>query len=711
MLEDMRHALLGETQTGRRDAPPQEMNVEPSAEPSGYLDTAVGTQSLVPAALPAEPVGDVLALPAQTDGVDEPPADGSPEATDSPAPRPYSRLGQAVNILLVLTLGFVLVQVSGLWNWWTAAKPPAPDVLATFDGGQITIADIEAHLRQLAGEEVTEAMRSPETMMWVVEDLVLDELVKQWASQRQPDSDETFRHTMQHVSEDLNLQSFEGQLHEGDIPVSESEIRDYYEQNRAQFGEQPFDDVREQIRAQLVETREQDFVENYITDLKENASIARSFELLDVPSPREEEMQRYYEQNLDQFRLPRQVVLDEFQFPIGEEEAAAQQDAADVLLKLRSGAAWTDLVQEFPRAMSTTGTVVAEGMREAAWDAAVTELTEGELSEVFRAENAFYLVRLLERRESRVQTFAEARPAIEPIVAAQVQDDWFAANANKTLFTLKGNRYTVGDFYQEYQEFPPTVQLQYSGPAGMKQLAERLIERLLLVQDANERLLDVQNQPLEDETRLQVLKQMLHQEEVDDQIAVADEEIQQFYDQNQASFVQESKARIRYIRIGLGNSADEAARAREQADEAYRKLNPGLFQSGEDFAAVAQEYSEDVETAANGGELPGWIGDEEGNLQLQVEQHTFYDWTQGLAVGEISPPFAFDDSLYIVQVLERMEPEILSLDEARPTIEEFLRQEKHDELTTNLQQQLLDQANFEIYWSVLDEYLKQLQSS
>lgn len=72
------------------------------------------------------------------------------------------------------------------------------------------------------------------------------------------------------------------------------------------------------------------------------------------------------------------------------------------------------------------------------------------------------------------------------------------------------------------------MQTQFAGPEGMKDLAERLIERLLLVADANERLLDVENQELADETRLQILKQMLHQEEVDDKIEITDEEIQHY---------------------------------------------------------------------------------------------------------------------------------------------------------------------------------------
>jgi hypothetical protein len=99
---------------------------------------------------------------------------------------------------------------------------------------------------------------------------------------------------------------------------------------------------------------------------------------------------------------------------------------------------------------------------------------------------------------------------------------------------------------------------------------------------------------------------MMHQEEVDDKIQVTDEEMQKFYDENIDLMALPPKAHIRYIRIGLGQTEDEQKAARTRADEAYKKLVPGLFQQGADFAGVAQEYSEDPETAAQGGELSDW---------------------------------------------------------------------------------------------------------
>ena len=618
------------------------------------------------------------------------------------------RAGGVVAVLSLLLL--TALWFSGGYIWWarlTAPKPPASDVIATFDGGQILISDVEIHLQLLIPDDYQAALSSPETLLAVVEDMVTDEMVRRWAATRQPDQDETFSHTMQHINESLNLESLDLQLHENEISVDESEIQAYYASNRDQFGDKSLEDAREEIRQILVSQSEQGYVKDYIQRLKDNASITRNFELLNVPAPLEDDLRRYYDANLENFKLPRQAIVDEMQFPIGDDETAARQDADDALLKVRSGATFDEVAQTITRASVQTGSLVPEGTRDATWNTAVFALTEGELSDVFQAGDSFYVVRLNDLQSARTKSLDEVRPTVLAAVQQQKMDEWFKANASKTLVSLKGKQYTLGQFYQEYQELPISMQAQYAGPQGMQQLAEQLIERLLLVEDTYDQLLDVGNKPLADESRLQVLKQMMHQEEVDDKLEVSDEEMQKYYDENINLMSLPPKARIRYIRIGLGQTEDEQKAAQARADEAYKKLVPGLFQQGAVFADVAQEYSEDPDTAAQGGELPDWIG-ESDDILAEAQLHPFHEVVLSLQSDEISRPFPYGDSLYIVQVIERTEPEQLPFEQAKPYIEEILTQQKHEEQLTQIQEKLLKDANFVVYPTVLEAYFQQL---
>ncbi len=143
---------------------------------------------------------------------------------------------------------------------------------------------------------------------------------------------------------------------------------------------------------------------------------------------------------------------------------------------------------------------------------------------------------------------------------------------------------------------------EYQGVARRQAVAERLIERLLLLEDSYDRLLDVSN-----------------------------------------------KGEIEEVRL------DERKRAWEKANEAYEKLAPGVFRTGADFGEVARQYSEDELTANKGGELESWIR-EGPDLLAELVQHPFHEQILKLREGEISQPFAWGNALYIVQVRERKEP-------------------------------------------------------
>jgi len=629
-------------------------------------------------------------------------------APDSVEPRKLSGRSYAViaAIAALATVPWLLSPYHFGADLW-GPEPPAPDVVATFDGGRITLANVESHLNLLVPSRMRELARSPEALLTMVEDLISDQLVLRWAAERKPEGEEAFRHAVKHINEELSLDSFANQLHEESLPIAESEMRKYYETNKVRFEGRTFAQVREDIRLILVAEREPEFIESYLERLGTNASIARNFELLDVPPPSEDELEQYYKANLDKFALPRRAIVDEIEIPIAAFGDAAQQRAGDVLLRIRGGASFKEAADRLPETRLSVGREVAEGTRLPDWDRNVFALVPGELGSVFRAGDSFYVVRLTELTPARTQSLSEVRSVVAPAVQRQKEQEWFEANGEKTLFTLKGQRYSLKQFYKEYQELPISAQRQYAGPDGLRKLGDALIDRMLLVADTYDKLLDVKTKPLADETRLRLLRQMMEQEEVDDKIEVTEAEMRAFYTENSKRMAYPPKARIRYIRIGLGTSDDEARRARERADEAYKKLVPGLFGDGADFASVAQEYSEDPQSAAKGGELAGWVG--EGSDPLtELMDHPFHEAVLRLEPGEIGKPFEIAGSLYIVQVLERTEPQPLSFEEAKPYIEEVLTERKHRSLASDLQRRLLKQADVEVYPEVIEGYVKRL---
>lgn len=616
--------------------------------------------------------------------------------------------GLYASLIAMFFMGLWFAGGDRLWAQWAAPRPPAPDVIATFDGGQLTVADLEEHFNLLVPEDYRAELRTLETLRQVVQEMVADELARKWASEQKLDADATFQHTMEHITEAVNLDSFSTQLRAGRVPVAESEIQAYYDTNREQFGDQPLGVVRDQISQQLVASQETAYLQDYIDRLKENASITRNFELLNLPAPSETDLLDYYQNNLISYTVPARYSVDLVRLPITADEATVRTMAEQALLKLRSGVDLAAISTAVAGAEVYTDTVVMGDMFGPEWELAVKPLLPGELTGVVRTPGAFVIARLLRVQPAGPKAFAEARTEVLAPLQTQLTEDWINANAGKTLFTIKSKQYTLGQFYGEYKELASEVQAQFVGPEGLQQLAELLIERLVLVEDTYSQLLDVKNKDLIDQMRLDVLKQMMDQQEVDDQVEVSEGEIQQYYAENSSLMVLPPQYRIRYIRIGLGQTADEQREAQAQANEAYQKLVPGLFQQGRDFVVVAQEYSEDPETAANGGELPGWVG-ETGDPFEPPDLHLLHETLLSLNIGDISLPVIVGDSLYIVQVIDRQEPTLLSFEQAQPYIEDLLREEKHDALLRQFYDQLSQQMNLVIYEGTLEDYISRVQ--
>ncbi|MCL4294367.1 MAG: peptidyl-prolyl cis-trans isomerase [Anaerolineae bacterium] len=591
--------------------------------------------------------------------------------------------------------------------WWTYFRPgptpPAPDVVATFNGGQITVEDVEAHIKLLDPNDLGQ-LRTPQGYIAIINDLVIEALVRRWADEQQMDEMDDFKEAMKHITEAITVNDLHGQVHQN-MPIEESEIRAYYDSNPAQYKSRPYNEVREEIRQLLVSQKEGDFMADYLARLRENASVSVEYALLNIPASTEEELQQYYQDNLAQFTQPAAAIVDEIRVRATGDEAAAEAQANEALTRLRTGEEWASVAADASIDPYLEGGIaIPVGTRPAPYDEVVATLSENKVSEVFRADDFFYIVRLKSREPEQVWPFEVVRPQVAAAVQTEAEAGWFEQMKDRTLLTINGRRMTAGEFYREYKELPPETRAQFSGANGLRRLTDQLVERLLLAEDASKKVLPTENEAEIEENRLLVLRQMLHQEEVDDKIEeVTAEEARAYYDQHQEAMVSPPQARINYIRIGLGQTEDDRQRAQAKADEAYQKVAPpGLLGGGQglDFAEVAREYSEDPETAANGGELPGWVG-ENYDLMTELAEHPFHAQFLNLPEGSITPPFEYQGSLYIVQVREKRQPQPLTFEEAEPLIRDELTHQKHDVLAEQLSQKLIEQAQLVIYEETL----------
>jgi len=152
--------------------------------------------------------------------------------------------------------------------------------------------------------------------------------------------------------------------------------------------------------------------------------------------------------------------------------------------------------------------------------------------------------------------------------------------------------------------------------------------------------------------------------EVVSAIEVTDEEIAAFYADNPDLFRKPDKIHSRHIlfKVGPDASPEEREAARAKAVAAHQRAA-----AGEDFAGLAVELSEGP-NALNGGDL--------GFTSRGQMVEAFDDAVWELTPGEISDVVESELGFHVIKVEDIVVGEMVPLEEARPVIEDLLRQKK-----------------------------------
>lgn len=165
--------------------------------------------------------------------------------------------------------------------------------------------------------------------------------------------------------------------------------------------------------------------------------------------------------------------------------------------------------------------------------------------------------------------------------------------------------------------------------------------------------------------RLSVKSQMEKAEIIDRQVRrkvnITDADVERYYKLNMKNYRTDERAHIRHILFSLAENAppDQVQRTMERAKEIHQRIV-----NGEDFAALAQEYSDGAGRAA-GGDI-GWV--KRGTLIAGLEEIAF----QKLSVGQVSEPFRTTMGVHIVKLEAREAGKVAPLSAVAPRIKEEL---------------------------------------
>jgi peptidyl-prolyl cis-trans isomerase D len=161
-------------------------------------------------------------------------------------------------------------------------------------------------------------------------------------------------------------------------------------------------------------------------------------------------------------------------------------------------------------------------------------------------------------------------------------------------------------------------------------------------------------------------------------VTVVEEDIQDYYESNREKFKNPKTVQARHILIKVAQNAnpEEVESARQRAEDVLK-----LAREGQDFAALAQQYSEGP-TKTKGGDL--------GTFRREAMVKPFADKAFSMKAGDISDPVRTRFGWHIIKV-EKINPaKTLSLDEAREDIEKTLKTERSRNLAYDEAETLYD---------------------
>lgn len=206
--------------------------------------------------------------------------------------------------------------------------------------------------------------------------------------------------------------------------------------------------------------------------------------------------------------------------------------------------------------------------------------------------------------------------------------------------------------------------------------------------DAFDRLLTQRNLTL-DAFRQDARKDISATKVMDAELATlpgaTDADAKDFYAKNPNEFEQPEQAQASHILIAAKPTDDAAAKAKARAtiDSLLKRVK-----AGEDFGALAKQYSADPGSGANGGDLGTFP---RGRMVPAFDQAVF-----SLKPGQISEVVTTEFGYHIIKLTAVKPGGVVAFEEARPQIRQFLERQKKQERQQAYIEQLKKKAKVEV---------------
>jgi len=171
-------------------------------------------------------------------------------------------------------------------------------------------------------------------------------------------------------------------------------------------------------------------------------------------------------------------------------------------------------------------------------------------------------------------------------------------------------------------------------------------------------------------------------------VTVSDKEIKDYYDSHPDSFKQPEQVRASHILIKVDPQADKSQKA--EARKKLKKIKLKL-QKGEDFAALAKEFSQGP-SSTKGGDLGSFS---RGQMVKPFEEVAF-----ALKPGEVSDIVETRFGYHLIKVIDKKPETTIPYQDIKDRLEQYLKQEKVQKEVSLYVEKVKEKAKVERFLTV-----------
>jgi peptidyl-prolyl cis-trans isomerase C len=265
----------------------------------------------------------------------------------------------------------------------------------------------------------------------------------------------------------------------------------------------------------------------------------------------------------------------------------------------------------------------------------------------------------------------------QPVTAETAKPAAPAKKDGKVVAEIGSEKITLEEINEMIKQIPEQYQSMAEANKGM--FVDSVVNQKLLYSEASKLNLDkeaaVQKQ-IEEARKEIIIKEFLRKE-VEDKVAVSDEDAKKYYDANKDKFKDGEKVKVFHILV----------ETEAEANDILAKLNGGA-----DFAALAKEKSK-CPSKEKGGEL-GLIS--RGQTVPEFENAAF-----ALQPGQLSAVVKSQFGYHIIKITEKQPEKVLSFDEVKDQLKQMLLADKQKERFELILKDLKDKNKVVIYKDLL----------